>query len=155
MEASGGSWGNASWRFRHIFLLGLLGLLEGCLVGPQIQFIKATAFARDHGPVDDCGETPKSEVCKQGLADSAFWSGCLSGLACLLSVGSAIVRGGPSDAIGRRSLLVCKGFLAIATAAALVLVVWGEVTSASVPQESRRNESVGSLPFCRVQRVSD
>ena len=41
-----------------------------------------------------------------GVADSAFWTGWLAALSCTLSVGTALVLGGLSDAIGRRALIL-------------------------------------------------
>ena len=42
--------------------MGALSLLEGCLVEPQLQYIKATWFARAHGPVEVPGRGVGSGV---------------------------------------------------------------------------------------------
>ena len=47
-------------------MLGCLTLLQGSLVGPQIDFIKATWFARKHSPdVEDCNLTPRLEASQE------------------------------------------------------------------------------------------
>lgn len=111
-------------RFWPLLVLGCLTLLQGSLVGPQIDFIKATWFARKHSPeVEDCNLTPRLEACKRGLADAAYWGGWLQGSSSLLSVFTSLCLGALSDAVGRRTLLICKACIGVMTASALVSVL--------------------------------
>lgn len=119
------------YRFRHLALIGAVSLLQGCVVGSQLAFIKTTWFARsyvDHGVDVNCDDTPKLRACQQGVADMAYWDGMLSGISGVAAVFSALTLGALSDSTGRRVVLVVKYSLGVCVSVSLVAVVFFDVT---------------------------
>eukprot|EP00928_Gymnodinium_smaydae_P038130 TRINITY_DN26358_c0_g2_i1.p1 TRINITY_DN26358_c0_g2~~TRINITY_DN26358_c0_g2_i1.p1 ORF type:complete len:464 (-),score=37.37 TRINITY_DN26358_c0_g2_i1:6-1397(-) len=117
---------DVAYRFRHLFFVCAIGLLQGCLLASQVPFIKSTWFAQRYaepGTVVDCDATPKLSACQRGSADMAYWDGLLSGISGFSAVVTALFLGALSDATGRRKVLVFKFFLGLCASLSFAAVM--------------------------------
>mmetsp|Transcript_36465 Transcript_36465/g.113654 ORF Transcript_36465/g.113654 Transcript_36465/m.113654 type:complete len:488 (+) Transcript_36465:121-1584(+) len=117
--------GQIAYRIRWVLALVALGTVASHLAGPSVQFIMTSFFAQDYNG-GDCEEHPKSEPCRRGAADLAFYNGVSNGLSHAVAWAAAMVLGSWSDAVGRRPFIRAKAVFGVAPAIALCLhVFWG------------------------------
>lgn len=112
-------------KFKQVLLIIAFILLQGCLLGTQLPFIKTTWFAQQHSNAAvNCNDTPKLRACKQGAADLAYWGGILSGISGFAGVVSAVALGSLSDIIGRRKIIAASIAFGFGAQLALAAVVF-------------------------------
>lgn len=121
--------GSQLFRLRYLFFLVTLSILQGCLIGPSIQYIVNSFFAANHSdhPVD-CEAHPKSAPCRQGAVDSAFYHGWADSISAVLATGLALHLGSYSDVVGRRPLVIISGLLSVIPTVALAMNVTMQFT---------------------------
>lgn len=102
------------YRLRYLILLVTLSILQSGFMAPSVQYIVNSFFAANHsdGPVD-CEKTPKSEPCRQGAVDAAFYNGWADSVSAVLATCTALELGAYSDVVGRRPLIRIAGVLSV------------------------------------------
>lgn len=96
-------------QFKHLLVLVILGTFQSTIL-PSVPYIVNTFFAAAHGG-GDCEKTPKSEPCRMGAVDAAFYHGWSNAISNVFAMFLALGYGSYSDAVGRRPLIRCVALL--------------------------------------------